>query len=105
LHFAAPDFRRYPGLALALQAGRQGGTYPAAFAAADEVAVTQFLDGRLGFLEITQLLDDVLSAHKPASDGELEGVLAADAWGRDYATNWVTSRVSAEGATVRPVLS
>ncbi len=93
LHFAAPDFALYPALALALRAGRQGGTYPAALAAADEVAVGHFLDGRLRFTAIAQLLDDALSAHSAAPDRDLEAVLAADAWARAYADDWVKARV------------
>ena len=93
LHFGPVDFRRYPALALALKAGRSGGTYPAALAAADEVAVAHFLDGHLSFAGITELLDDALTAHKPASDTDLEAVLAADAWARAYAEDWVRAKV------------
>ena len=93
LHFAPPDFRRFPALALALKAGRQGGTYPAALAAADEVAVAHFLDGHLPFIDIPNLLEDALSAHEGAADTELEGVLAADAWARAYAEDWVRAKV------------
>jgi 1-deoxy-D-xylulose-5-phosphate reductoisomerase len=93
LHFSEPDFRRYPGLALALKAGRQGGTYPAALAAADEVAVAHFLDGRISFTEIVHILDDAVDQHEPGSDSDLEEVLAADAWGRDFADSWVKAKV------------
>ncbi len=93
LHFAPPDFRRFPALALALKAGRQGGTYPAALAAADEVAVAHFLDGHLPFIDIPNLLEDALSAHEGGADTELEGVLAADAWARAYAEDWVRAKV------------
>jgi 1-deoxy-D-xylulose-5-phosphate reductoisomerase len=94
LHFSAPDFRRYPGLALALKAGREGGTYPAALAAADEAAVAGFLDGRLSFADITHLLEDALSEHQRSSDTEIEAVLEADAWGREFAERWMGSRSS-----------
>lgn len=93
LHFAPPDIRRYPALGLALRAGRKGGTYPAALAAADEVAVGHFLAGRLRFTDISSLLEDVLSAHAPGSDTDLDAVLAADAWARGYAEDWVRARV------------
>ena len=93
LHFASPDFRRLPALALALKAGRKGGTYPAALAAADEVAVAHFLTGHLGFTEIPGLLDDTLSAHDGAADTDLEAVLAADEWARAYAEDWVRAKV------------
>ena len=93
LHFEAPDFRRFPALSLAIEAGRQGGTFPAALAAADEVAVGHFLAGHLGFTEIAVLLQEVLSAHKAAADTELEAVLEADAWARERADDWVRARV------------
>ena len=93
LHFGPVDFRRFPALALALKAGRRGGTYPAALAAADEVAVAHFLDGHLSFAGIANLLDYALSAHRPAADTDLETVLAADAWARAYAEDWVRAKV------------
>ncbi len=93
LHFAPPDFRRYPALSLALQAGKQGGTYPAALAAADEVAITHFLDGHLPFLDIPRLLDDVLSSHDSAADTELDAIMDADARARTFAEEWVRSKV------------
>lgn len=93
LHFAAIDYPRYPALALALAAARKGGTYPAALAAADEVAVAHFLAGHIGFTDIPGLLDDALSAHAPAADTDLEAVLAADVWARAYAEDWVRAKV------------
>ena len=93
LHFAPPDFRRLPALALALKAGRQGGTYPAALAAADEVAVAHFLAGHMSFTDIPGLLEDTLSAHDGATDTNLEAVLAADEWARAYAEDWVRAKV------------
>jgi 1-deoxy-D-xylulose-5-phosphate reductoisomerase len=93
LHFAAPDFRRYPCLKLALQAGHRGGTYPAVLAAADEVAVDHFLAGHIGFLDIPAVLEDALSAHRAGTDASLEAVLAADAWARERVEEWVKARV------------
>jgi 1-deoxy-D-xylulose-5-phosphate reductoisomerase len=80
---------RYPCLGYALAAGTRGGTYPAALAAADEVAVNSFLTGGLRFLDIPELLSDTLEKHAVADDTSLEAVLAADAWGRDFATTWI----------------
>jgi 1-deoxy-D-xylulose-5-phosphate reductoisomerase len=93
LHFAPPDFRRLPALALALKAGRRGGTYPAALAAAAEVAVTHFLDGHLSFTDIARILEDTLSAHDGGPDTDLEAILEADAWARNYAEDWVRAKV------------
>ncbi len=93
LHFAPADFRKFPALAVALKAGRHGGTYPAALAAADEVAVGHFLAGHLGFTEIAHLLEDALSEHRSAPDTELGAILEADAWARSYAEDWVRAKV------------
>ncbi len=93
LRFGRIDLRRYPALGLALDAGRRGGTYPAALAAADEVAVAQFLAGRLPFTGIARLLEDILSVHEGGSDSELDAVLAADEWARAFAEDWVRAKV------------
>lgn len=82
LHFGKPDIARFPCLALAMDAGRRGGTYPAAMAAADEVAVGQFLEGRIGFLDIPAVIESVLEKHVSTTDPDLEAVLSADAEAR-----------------------
>jgi 1-deoxy-D-xylulose-5-phosphate reductoisomerase len=83
------DMERYPCLGLALAAGRKGGTYPAALAAADEEAVAAFLQRRLRFTDIPRLLSDTLEKHEPGTDLDLEAVFAADEWGRCFARGWV----------------
>ena len=92
LNFGVPSLRKYRCLALTLQAGRKGGTYPAALAAADEVAVQHFLGGYIRFTDIANVLDDVLSAHNGVSDPKLDDLLAADAWAREYAEDWVKAK-------------
>jgi 1-deoxy-D-xylulose-5-phosphate reductoisomerase len=85
LHFGEPDMARFPCLRLAMDAGRMGGTYPAAMAAADEVAVDRFLKREISFLDIPAVIESVLSKHTPTADPDLESVLAADAWARQAA--------------------
>ncbi len=92
LHFGPVDLARYPCLALALEAGRRGGTYPAVLSAADEVAVEAFLAGRLAFLDIPRLLEEVLEAHVGVAEPHLAQVLEAEAWARAWAEDWVRSR-------------
>jgi 1-deoxy-D-xylulose-5-phosphate reductoisomerase len=60
LTFEAPDLQRFPALALARQALRAGGRAPNVLNASNEVAVTAFLDRRIGFLDIASLVDEVL---------------------------------------------
>ena len=82
LTFEALDDQQYPCFQLALEAGRQGGTYPAVTSAADEVAVELFLDGHIGFLDIHRLVSRVVDAHEPMAGASLEAVFAADTWAR-----------------------
>lgn len=85
LHFGRPDIQRFPCLRLAMEAGRLGGTYPAAMAAADEVAVARFLQAEIGFLDIPAIVEAVLEKHVSIADPDLETVLAADALAREQA--------------------
>ncbi len=85
LHFGEPDMARFPCLRLAIESGRRGGTYPAAMAAADEVAVERFMARDAGFLDIPAIIEAVLEKHLSTADPDLEAVLAADAWARQAA--------------------
>lgn len=82
LTFEALDQDRYPCLALALEAARRGGTYPAVLSAADEVAVTRFLDGACSFPDIHRAVNDALERHTPVYEPDLQDVLEADEWTR-----------------------
>ncbi len=82
LTFEAPDFARFPCLALAYQALRAGGTAPAMLNAANEVAVAAFLDRRIAFLAIPRLIEEVLVALPVSAVNTLEDVLVADAAAR-----------------------
>jgi 1-deoxy-D-xylulose-5-phosphate reductoisomerase len=101
LTFENPDRDRFPSLRLAREAGRLGGTMPAVFNAANEVAVARFVDGKIGFVQIFETVEKVMGAHKvggesparkPASPGHawvaeptLDVILEADQWARKEA--------------------
>jgi 1-deoxy-D-xylulose-5-phosphate reductoisomerase len=85
LEFFEPDFRRFPCLALAREAARRGGDWPAVLNAADEVAVNGFLDGRIPFTDIGRVVEQVLERHEGNSRMTLENVLEADRWARETA--------------------
>lgn len=85
LDFEAPDLERFPALKLARTAAEAGGTAPAALNAANEVAVAAFLAGKLAFVGITALLEQVMQSHTVSAIDALEDVLAADAWARERA--------------------
>ncbi|HEX5479070.1 MAG TPA: 1-deoxy-D-xylulose-5-phosphate reductoisomerase [Dehalococcoidia bacterium] len=95
LNFSQPDLSRYPCLRLALEAGAKGGTWPAVLAAADEVAVDQFMRGEMRFTDIAKSVDAALSAHSGAADPSLEQILEADRWAREFATKRTARQTAA----------
>jgi 1-deoxy-D-xylulose-5-phosphate reductoisomerase len=78
LEFEPPDLETFPLLAHARRAGERGGTYPCAFNAANEVAVAAFLDGRLPFLGIADVVADALAAADGSAARDLDELVAAD---------------------------
>ncbi len=89
LEFAAPDLETFPLLALARRAGEAGGTYPAVLNAANEVAVAAFLDGRLPFLGIAEVVESALEAADGAPAHDLAELVEADAEARRLAGSGV----------------
>ena len=85
LEFLAPDLETFPMLALAREAGEKGGTYPASYNAANEVAVASFLAGQLPFLAIADVVGDVLSRVDGAPARDLRDLITADEAARRYA--------------------
>jgi len=85
LEFSAPDLDTFPLLALAREAGVRGGTYPCAYNAANEVAVAAFLDGRLPFLGIAEVVEEALAAADGAPARDLDELEEADAAARRVA--------------------
>ncbi|KPW83000.1 1-deoxy-D-xylulose 5-phosphate reductoisomerase [Pseudomonas congelans] len=89
LDFQAPDEERFPCLRLARQAAEAGGSAPAMLNAANEVAVAAFLDGRIRYLEIAGIIEEILD-HEPVTAVEgLDAVFAADAKARLLAGQWL----------------
>ncbi|MGI6129155.1 MAG: 1-deoxy-D-xylulose-5-phosphate reductoisomerase [bacterium] len=85
LTFDEPDANRFPCLRLAREAGEIGGTAPTVLNAANEVAVAEFLAGRLHFTDIATVVEQVLSMHDVEVDATLEMIFSADAWARHLA--------------------
>ncbi len=82
----------FPAFRLGVAAGRSGGTAPAVFNAANEVAVQAFLDGRIGFAAIADVIDAVLQTHAGAPAADIGVVLAVDRWAREQAEAACCSR-------------
>ncbi|MGH7330540.1 MAG: 1-deoxy-D-xylulose-5-phosphate reductoisomerase, partial [Polyangiaceae bacterium] len=90
LRFQRPDLQRFPCLRLAYTALQEGGTAPAVLSAANEIAVNAFVDGRIGFRSIADVISATLDA--VAHRGEeltLQSVRAADAGARTFATHYL----------------
>ena len=87
LHFEHPDEKRFPALRLARQAMESGHSAPCVLNAANEVAVAQFLAGKIGFLDIATTVEQVLNALPMQNLDTLEAVMEADAEARRAALN------------------
>jgi 1-deoxy-D-xylulose-5-phosphate reductoisomerase len=82
LHFDIVDEFKFPCFALALQAGKQGGSMPAVLNGANEIAVNAFLRGAISFYDIPQVVERTMDASKFPLPGNIEGFLEIDAWAR-----------------------
>ena len=87
LEFATPRFDDFPALNLARRAGETGGTLPAVMNAANEVAVSAFLDRRMPFPRIWGLVEEVMNRHASVAQPTLDAILDADRWARETAAS------------------
>jgi 1-deoxy-D-xylulose-5-phosphate reductoisomerase len=85
LTFAKPDFNRFPCLRLAYDAVNAGGTMPAVLNAANEIAVSAFLDGKIPFSDIPKLIERTMNEYRVIPHPTLEQILEADTWAREKA--------------------
>jgi 1-deoxy-D-xylulose-5-phosphate reductoisomerase len=91
LDFEAPRRADFPAIDLAVRAGITGGTLPAVYNAANEVAVAAFMEGDLAFPGIWQTVARTMDAHQIETKAGLESILAADAWARKEAASMLKS--------------
>ena len=94
LEFEPPDLETFPLLALARGAGESGGTFPCAYNAANEVAVTAFLAGRMPFLGIAGVVGETLEAVEGAPAPDIDALTAADREARRHAEQAVGALVT-----------
>lgn len=92
LTFRAPDTGRFPCLRLAIEAGKAGGTAPAVLSGANEVMNAAFLRGRIPLGGIYDGVAAVLDKHENGSAAELVDIVAADAWARQTAADWLAAQ-------------
>jgi 1-deoxy-D-xylulose-5-phosphate reductoisomerase len=95
LHFEAPDLDRFPCIALAYRALREGGTLPAAMNAANEEAVCAFIDERICLTEIPLVIESVMDAHTNHPARDIETILEADRAARLLALTEIEKRAKA----------
>jgi len=89
LEFEKPDLQRFPCLRLAEQAARAGGTTPAILNAANEIAVTEFLNNKIRFTDIAPLVEDVMTQIPTMAANDLDTILQADREAREHARRWI----------------
>lgn len=87
LNLYSPDMQRFPGLKLAYDVGRLGGTMPAVYNGANEKAVELFLQGKIRFTDIPVLIEKVLNKHENSAVKNMEQILQIDKWSRENAEN------------------
>lgn len=84
LTFEPPDFQRFPACALAYESLRIGGAAPAVLNAANEEAVQYFIQQKIKFNQIATLVEAAVYQHQPTSNPDLDEILAADLWARNF---------------------
>jgi len=85
LVFLKPDMERFPALQLAYTAAEIGGTMPAVMNGANECAVEAFIEGKIGYSDITRLIRKVMDRHRVYEEPTIDDILAADRWAREEA--------------------
>jgi len=91
LEFAAPRYQDFPALNLARRAGDAGGTLPAVLNAANEIAVSAFLERKISFPRIWQTVEQVMNRHSNVAHPDLDAILRADQWARVEAGKLATA--------------
>jgi 1-deoxy-D-xylulose-5-phosphate reductoisomerase len=89
LTFTRPDYNKFPALRLCLDVAQKGGTYPCVLNAANEEVVGAFLDGRLKFSRIYDIVECVVQKHHSIEDPNLTEIWKADRWARGEARSLI----------------
>ncbi|MCK4469496.1 MAG: 1-deoxy-D-xylulose-5-phosphate reductoisomerase, partial [Desulfobacterales bacterium] len=85
LTFKKPDLNKFPCLALAYTAGKAGGTLPAVLNASNEMAVQAFLNRRIPFVKIPEVISKIMEIDSVIANPDLSDIIEADKWARKYA--------------------
>lgn len=76
IDFEEPDYDTFEGLSLAISAGNIGGSMPTVFNASNEYAVAKFIDGQIGFTDITYIIRKMMESHKVIENPDVDTILA-----------------------------
>jgi len=82
ISFRKPDRKKFPALDLCYHAAKKGGTYPATLNSANEKAVSLYLNGKIRFTGIVEIIKTVLSRHKNVKNPSIDEILYVDSWAR-----------------------
>ncbi|WP_429949710.1 1-deoxy-D-xylulose-5-phosphate reductoisomerase [Enterococcus sp. AZ101] len=89
LNFEPMDFDRFPMLALAYTVGKKGGAYPTVYNAANEIAATAFIDGKISYLKIEQFVQKAVDHYQETTEITLAEVIAIDKQTRTIVERWI----------------
>ncbi|MBU1260232.1 MAG: 1-deoxy-D-xylulose-5-phosphate reductoisomerase [Planctomycetes bacterium] len=89
LTFEKPDMEVFKALKMGYEVARTGGTAAAVFNAANEAAVKEFLEGKIKFVNIVEIIEYCLNKHKVKTDATLNDLLSADDWARNEVKEWL----------------
>lgn len=92
LHMEPVDSEKFPCLELAYSAAKVGGTLPTVLSSADEVTVQAFLNRQIGFMDIPNYLEEVMTRHNVTFQPVLDDILAADQWARSAAQQLIQTK-------------
>ncbi|HZK12847.1 MAG TPA: 1-deoxy-D-xylulose-5-phosphate reductoisomerase [Atribacterota bacterium] len=92
LTFKKPNFNKFPCINLAYHALETGGTMPAVLNGANEIAVNAFLNSKISFSAIPQIIQNTMKEHKPKYNPNINDILDADYWARERALNFCITK-------------
>ncbi|MCX7878481.1 MAG: 1-deoxy-D-xylulose-5-phosphate reductoisomerase [Ignavibacteria bacterium] len=90
LTFEVPDFGKFPCLKMAYEAAEAGASYPVVLNASNEVAVELFLDGKIKFTDIAELIRNTLDHHESCNLTDLDSVKEIDKWARNFVYDYAS---------------
>ena len=88
-NFEPLDESVFSAVAMAREVGQKGATFPAVYNAANEQAVEAFHDGKIGFLQILDVISEAINSHSPSGELSLDAVLDAERWARATADSLI----------------